>query len=91
MNGGGVIAAFIALYLTTCRLTSVNRIRGDYMFGMGAVLIPVPIFNFWYNFGDDDYGFDGIWAIPCVNIPAVIITMYNVFGTISTSWTTIIY
>ncbi len=80
------------VYLTTCRLTSVNRYRGDSMFGIGAVLIPVPILNFWYDYGNDDYGFDGKFAIPYPNLLAapLIIELHYAIGAFSTSWLTIL-
>lgn len=82
---GLVIGVIIALYILVALGTGDNRRDEDCMFGIGAVLIPAPLINYWFDFGSGDGGLDGVFAYPTLNPAGTV--LYFAFEVISTSWT----
>jgi hypothetical protein len=84
-------AILCTVALSTIQLTSFHRIRHDYMFGLGAGILPVPIYSVWIDFGADGYENDWKGSIPIhTSVQYGSPQAYTLFGAFSTSWTRIL-
>ncbi|MFX1517044.1 MAG: hypothetical protein ACFFC6_12150 [Promethearchaeota archaeon] len=83
---GFVIGLIVALYVVVALSTGDNRKDEDCMFGIGAVTIPYPLVNFWFDFGSGDGGLNGVYFYPTPQYAFTAVTLYAAFALISTSW-----
>ncbi len=86
-----ILLAAVAAMGMTLYYNMGQRIRGDFMFGIGAQILPVPAFKVWVDNGNDNNNNDGQHFWPIVDITIVLPAgLYAAISLLPNSWTPLI-